>query len=82
MDLQEECTAQLQYTGTTFSQEKEQRTHRKQTPMPETQPQLPPTDSDMNTHKRHLNKHIEGNINLHACIRIYRERQRETWRGW
>ena len=60
MDLQEECRAQLQYTGTTFSQEKEQRTHRKQTPMPETQPQLPPTDSDMNTQKRHLTNTLKA----------------------
>lgn len=41
--LREECRAPSQYTDTVSSQQKEQRTHRKQTPMPEIRQQLPPS---------------------------------------
>lgn len=53
-NLQEECRSPLQYTGTSFYQQKEQRTHRNQNPMPKTQKQQPP--AEINEKKHHVAK--------------------------
>lgn len=42
VNLREECRSPLQYTDTSFFQQKERRIHRNQNPMPEIQKQLPP----------------------------------------
>lgn len=58
--LQEECRARLQYTGTTFSPQMEQKTHSRKTPMPEKLQLLPPVDIDIKTQYRHIkHRHLE-----------------------
>lgn len=52
--LQEECRVPSQYTETVSSQQKEQRTHRKQNPMPKIQPQPPPSQRVKHTQKMKL----------------------------